>query len=93
MDIPKDTRVSIRIRYNGYVHEAVGLLGEEKQSSSVHIFFDQLPKGYHDEHGTHQIDYVFETCCIIPDPSGLYGWVATEDVDLDYFADKERAVE
>jgi hypothetical protein len=93
VEIPKDTRVSIRIRYNGYVHEAVALLGEEKQSSSVHIFFDQLPKGFHDEHGAHQIDYVFGTRCIIPDVSGLHGWVTKEDVDLDYFAGKKRTVE
>ena len=84
--IDKGSRVGLRIRYNGYVHKAVGLLGDETESSKVYIFSDQLPRGYHDEHGTHQIDYIFKTHCIIPDPSGEHGWSATEEVDLDSFA-------
>lgn len=84
--IEKKERVGIQIRYNGYIHKAVALRGEARESSSVHIFFDQLPKGFHDEHEAHQIDYIFKTHCIVPDPSGEHGWIATEEVDLDSFA-------
>jgi hypothetical protein len=84
--IKKKERVGIRIRYNGYIHKAVALRGETRGSSSVHIFFDQLPKGFHAEHEGHQIDYIFKTHCIILDPSGEHGWIATEEVDLDSFA-------
>lgn len=84
--IDQKERVGVRIRYNGYTHNTVALRGEERESSSVRIFFDQLPRGFHDEHGAHQIDYIFKTHCIVPDPSGEHGWIATEDVDLDCFA-------
>jgi hypothetical protein len=84
--IEKKDRVAIRIRYNGYIHKAVGLREEERESSRVRIFFEQLPKGFRDEHGAHQIDYVFKTHCIVPDSSDEHGWIATEEVDLDFFA-------
>jgi hypothetical protein len=88
--IEKKERVGIRIRYNGYIHKAVALRGEARGSSSVHIFFDQLPKGFHAEHEGHQIDYIFETHCIIPDATGEHGWIATEEVDLDWFAGRMK---
>jgi hypothetical protein len=84
--IEKNERVGIRIRYNGYIHDAVALRGETRETSSVRIFFDQLPKGFHAEHEAHQIDYVFKTHCIVPDLSGEHGWIATEEVDFDPFA-------
>jgi hypothetical protein len=84
--IEKKERVGIRIRYNGYVHKAIALRGEARESSSLHIFFDQLPKGFHDEHEAQQIDYIFNTHCIVRDLSGEHGWIATEEVDLDSFA-------
>ncbi len=84
--IDKANRVAIRIRYNGYIHKAVALRGDEAESSKVYIFFDQLPKGFHAEHEAHQIDYIFKTHCVVPDTSGEHGWVATEEVDLDSFA-------
>jgi hypothetical protein len=36
--IEKRERVGILIRYNGYIHKSVGLRGEARESSRVHIF-------------------------------------------------------
>src|SRR5215472_12926942 len=85
LHIEKKDRVGIWIRYNGYTHKAVALRGEARDSTGVHIFLDQLPKGFHAEHGEHQIDYIFKTHCLVADPSGEDGWIATEQVDLDFF--------
>jgi len=89
MEIPFNDRVSVRIRYNGYIHNAVALRGKDDNGHDmIHIFYDQLPKSFHAEHGAHQIDYVFETDCILHDSSGRHAWAATEEADLDFFAGK-----
>jgi hypothetical protein len=85
-EIPKEMRVGVRIRYNGYHHVAVALLDKLGESSSVRIFADQLPKGYLAEHGSDEIEFIFKDYRIAPDPSGRHGWIATEEIDLDAFA-------
>jgi hypothetical protein len=89
-DIPKEMRVGVRIRYNGYLHTAVALLDKLGESSSVRIFSGQLPKGYRAEHGTDEIEFILRDYCVVPDPSGEHGWIATGEIDLDAFAGPGR---
>lgn len=85
-EIPKDVRVGVTIRYNGYRHEAVALLDKLGESSSVRIFAGQLPRGYRAEHGADEIEFIFRDYRVVPDPTGENGWIATEEIDLDSFA-------
>jgi len=86
-DIPKEMRVAVSIRYNGYRHKAVALLDKLGESSSVRIFPGQFPRGYGAEHDADEIEFIFKDFGVVPDPSGEHGWIATEEVDLDAFAD------
>ena len=75
--------VTVKIRYNGYLHKCIGSLGDCRQSTQVHIMTNQLPRGYMDEHGVNQFDIIFKTHCLKIDDSGESEFVATEVLDLD----------
>jgi hypothetical protein len=85
-EISKEVRVGVTICYNGYHHKAVALLDKLGESSSVRIFPGQLPRGYRAEHGADEIEFIFRDYRVVPDPSGEHGWIATEEIDLDSFA-------
>jgi len=89
-DIPKEVRVCVTIRYNGYRHKAVGLLDKLGESSSVRIFPGQLPRGYREEHDTDEIEFIFGDYRVVPDLSGEHGWMATDEIDLDAFAGQQE---
>jgi|GEM_PF-2272288 len=90
LDIPKEVRVGVTIRYNGYRHRAVALLDKPGESSSVRIFPGQLPRGYREEHDTDEIEFIFRDHRVVPDPSGEHGWMATDEIDLDAFAGSQE---
>lgn len=87
MSIPFHNRVSFQFRYNGYLHDALGMKEERDDGlDEVRVFRDQLPKAWHTEHLSSEISYIFDTKCIIHDDSGAHGWISTEIADLDFFA-------
>ena len=86
--MPKPGSVTVTVRYNGYEHKCVGAKGDCSESTQVHIFTSQLPKGYRAEHGYEQFDLVFKTHCLELDSSGESEWVTTEVLDLDARARK-----
>ena len=85
-----ESRVAVRVRYNGHIHHCLALRHTRETHTELSIFIEELPKGYHDEHGVHQLTYKFASHCLIPDPSGKHGWICTEVMDVDETAGWER---
>jgi hypothetical protein len=85
--IPKEMRVRLRLLYNGYIHDAVGLRFEyEDGKISIRIFPKHFPMGYAAEHGFDEIELVNYDFPVIPDKSGVDGWVMEEVFNMDAFA-------
>ena len=92
MNIPFHDRVSFQFRYNGYLHDALGIKEDREDGlDSVRVFLDQLPKGWRLEHDSCEFEYIFDTKCIIHDDSGAHGWISTEIADIDFFAGKGQS--
>lgn len=90
-DIPKDIRVRLRIKYNGFIHPALGMKWDEAGQEGVRVFVDQFPKGYRAEHDSDELHFAVGPGVIVPDESGVDGWVMPEPFDLDETAFWQRS--
>ncbi len=86
MRIPKEDRVKVVMRYNGFLHESFGMKWEENGEEGVRIFVDQFPKGFREEHDSNELYLTGLPIPIVPDLSGDFGWVLPDVFDLDEFA-------
>lgn len=79
----KPGSVTVKIRYNGYVHTCYGFLGRYDDGIQVHFLKGNLPKGYHEEHMGVHADLTIQDEDLVSDPSGVSEWSIREVFDLD----------
>jgi hypothetical protein len=84
--MPAQNSVLVTIKYNGYLHDCVGLRGDCRDRTVIHVFGKDLPKGYFSEHNTLQFDLHMGSHCLTPDTTGKAEWRCTELFDRDAFS-------
>jgi hypothetical protein len=75
--------VTVKIRYNGYVHTCYGFIGRYEDGIQVHILASNLPRGYRAEHMGDQADLTVQEEDLVSDTSGVSEWELPEVFDLD----------
>ena len=94
MTIPHHRQVRVSIKFNGVIHEAIGREGDSPSDrSSVCITKGQFPSGCERDPCVGEMEYVFGTRCLVPDPTGKCARVATEVFDLDMHLAAEKIEE
>jgi hypothetical protein len=88
--MPEPKSVTVRVKYNRYIHKCRGFVGTSEESTKVVLLPGQLPKGYTAEHIVHGFEIIYKTHCLEADPSGESEWIATELLDLDGWASGGR---
>lgn len=84
--IPKESRVGVTVLYNGYGHKTFGSLVPDPKLTKILLHPSEYPKGYRAEHDADTVTLTYASHCIVPDPSGEHGWVATLPFSIDHFA-------